>query len=102
MRTFKNLMNINLMLRSLITAGQYNKLRRLAGSDIADVSQKKIIEIIHSNATNPNQISSLTNIAFLIRRMNKMPTEELVLARGMPSSVFTSPSSLSSSSLWTL
>ena len=81
---------------------QYNKLRRLAGSDIADVSQKKIIEIIHSNATNPNQISSLTNIAFLIRRMNKMPTEELVLARGMPSSVFTSPSSLSSSSLWTL
>ena len=40
---------------------QYNKLRTLAGSDIADVSQKKIIEIIHSNATNPNQISSLTN-----------------------------------------
>jgi hypothetical protein len=60
---------------------QYNKLHKLAGGDIADISQKKILEIIYSNASNPNQISSLTNIAFLIRRMNKMPLEELVSSR---------------------
>ena len=40
---------------------QYNKLHKLAGGDIADVSQKKILEIIYANASNPNQISSLTN-----------------------------------------
>ena len=60
---------------------QYNKLHKLAGGDIADVSQKKILDIIYSNTTNPNQISSLTNIAFLVRKMNKMPVEELILDR---------------------
>ena len=57
---------------------QYTKLYKLTGGNIADVSQKKILEIIYANASNPNQISSLTNIALLVRKMNKMPVNELV------------------------
>lgn len=60
---------------------QYVKLYKLAGVNIADVSQKKILELIYENATNPNQISSLTNIALLVRRMNNLPIDELVRDR---------------------
>jgi len=55
---------------------QYNKLRKMVDVDIADVSQKKLIQII-SQQTNPNQQQSSINIAVLVRRMNKLPTNEL-------------------------
>ena len=61
---------------------QYNKLHSLVDPrEIADVSQKKILEIIYANYTNPNQISSLINIALLVRRMGNMPTNELIKTR---------------------
>jgi hypothetical protein len=59
---------------------QYNKLRKMFDVDIADVSQKKLIQII-SQQTNPNQQQSSINIAVLVRRMNKLPTNELEAKR---------------------
>ena len=59
---------------------QYNKLRKMVDVDIADVSQKKLIQII-SQQTNPNQQQSSINIAVLVRRMNKLPTNELEAKR---------------------
>jgi len=59
---------------------QYNKLRNLLEHDVADVSQKKTIEII-SEQSNPNQQQALINIAILVRRMNKLPTKDLEAKR---------------------
>jgi hypothetical protein len=59
---------------------QYNKLRKMLGVDIADVSQKKLIEII-SQQSNPNQQQSSINIAVLVRRLNKLPTKDLEAKR---------------------
>ena len=59
---------------------QYNKLRKMLEVDIADVSQKKLIEII-SQQSNPNQQQSSINIAVLVRRLNKLPTKELEAKR---------------------
>jgi len=59
---------------------QYNKLRKMLENDIADVSQKKLIEII-SQQSNPNQQQSSINIAVLVRRLNKLPTKELEAKR---------------------
>lgn len=59
---------------------QYNKLRKILGVNIADVSQKKLIEII-SQQSNPNQQQSSINIAVLVRRLNKLPTKELETKR---------------------
>jgi len=59
---------------------QYNKLRKILGVNIADVSQKKLIEII-SQQSNPNQQQSSINIAVLVRRLNKLPTKELEAKR---------------------
>jgi len=59
---------------------QYNKLRKMLENDIADVSQKKLIEII-SQQSNTNQQQSSINIAVLVRRLNKLPTKELEAKR---------------------
>lgn len=59
---------------------QYTKLRNLLEHDVADVSQKKVIDII-SEQSNPNQQQALINIAVLVRRMNKLPTKDLEAKR---------------------
>ena len=59
---------------------QYTKLRNLLEHDVADVSQKKAIDII-SEQSNPNQQQALINIAVLVRRMNKLPTKDLEAKR---------------------
>lgn len=59
---------------------QYNKLRNLLGNDIATVSQKKAIQII-SQVENPNSQQALINIAVLIRKMNGLPTKDLITMR---------------------
>ena len=59
---------------------QYTKLRNLLQHDVADVSQKKVIDII-SEQSNPNQQQALINIAVLVRRMNKLPTKDLEAKR---------------------
>ncbi len=62
-------------------AGQYKKLVLLLRHNVTDVSERKTIEAIETFASNPNQQSSLINIAILVRRMEKMPTELLVKKR---------------------
>lgn len=59
---------------------QYTKLRNLLEHDVADVSQKKAIDII-SEQNNPNAQQALINIAVLVRRMNKLPTKDLEAKR---------------------
>ena len=59
---------------------QYTKLRNLLEHDVADVSQKKVIDII-SEQSNPNAQQALINIAILVRRMNKLPTKDLEAKR---------------------
>lgn len=59
---------------------QYTKLRNLLEHDVADVSQKKAIDII-SELNNPNAQQALINIAVLVRRMNKLPTKDLEAKR---------------------
>ena len=61
---------------------QYKKLKELVGDkDVAEVSQERIIKLIKDKYTNPNSISSQLNIALLIRRMNKLATEEIEKVR---------------------
>lgn len=59
---------------------QYNKLLKLTGKNIADTSEKKIIELL-DNIDNKNNSQALLNIALLIRRMNKLSTTQLEAKR---------------------
>jgi hypothetical protein len=55
---------------------QYNKLYKLLGKNIADTSQKKIIEAVNTqDKTNSKQ--ALLNIAILIRRLFKFDVKDL-------------------------
>lgn len=59
---------------------QYKKLRAILQQDIADVSQKKVLDVI-SQQKNPNQQQALINIAVLVRRLNNQRTDTLIEKR---------------------
>eukprot|EP00966_Prymnesium_polylepis_P285217 6588532-Prymnesium_polylepis.1 len=59
---------------------QYNKLKKLLEHDVADVSQKKVLQIVDEQG-NPHQKQSLINIAILVRRLNNLKTDELIKQR---------------------
>ena len=77
LEAFKNAMKCKSKntIKAYIT--QYNKLSKLVGKDIANTSQKKILEII-KDIDNSNSRQALLNIAILIRTNNKLDTKELL------------------------
>ena len=55
---------------------QYNKLYNLTGKPIAETSEKKIIDILNT-IENKNNSQALLNIAFLIRKGEKLSVTQL-------------------------
>ena len=58
----------------------YDKLHKCLGKDIVDSSQKKVVSCAEDeNSTNSKQ--GILNIGLIVRKINDMPTQEIVDAR---------------------
>lgn len=61
---------------------KYLKLVSLFKSELKDVSQEKVIEVLKDNFPNLNSLQANLNIVVVIRKLYKMPTNELESFRG--------------------
>lgn len=61
---------------------KYLKLVSLFKGELKDVSQQKVIEMLKDNFPNINSLQANLNIVVVIRKLYKMPTNELEAFRG--------------------
>ena len=65
----------------LVYRQQYAKLHKLLGNDISDASQDKLLKIVKDNIDNVNSQQAILNVAILIRKMSKLPSDKIVKYR---------------------